>query len=75
VLRYLGRYTHRVAIRNHRFIAFDGERVTFQWKDYAPGNQWRSMTFPVMEFLRRSASTPSLPTALCADALPINASD
>ena len=37
VLRYLGRYTHRVAISNHRLIAFDGERVTFQWKDYAHG--------------------------------------
>ncbi len=35
VLRYLGRYTHRVAISNHRLRAFDGERVTFQWKDYA----------------------------------------
>ena len=30
VLRYLGRYTHRVAISNHRVIAFDGERVTFR---------------------------------------------
>jgi len=37
VLRYLGRYTHRVAISNHRFVAFDGERVTFRWKDYACG--------------------------------------
>ena len=35
VLRYLGRYTHRVAISNHRLIAFDGDRVTFRWKDYA----------------------------------------
>jgi Putative transposase len=32
VLRYLGRYTHRVAISNHRLLAFDGERVTFQWR-------------------------------------------
>src|SRR6266404_92690 len=31
VLRYLGRYTHRVAISNHRLLAFDGERVTFRW--------------------------------------------
>ena len=35
VLRYFGRYTHRVAISNHRLLAFDGERVTFPWKDYA----------------------------------------
>jgi hypothetical protein len=53
VLRYLGRYTHRVAITNHRLIAFDGERVTFQWKDYAHGNQWRTMRLSAMEFLRR----------------------
>ena len=53
VLRYLGRYTHRVAISNHRLIAFDGERVTFQWKDYAHGDQWRTMTLTAMEFLRR----------------------
>ncbi len=31
VLRYLGRYTHRIAISNHRLLAFDGERVTFRW--------------------------------------------
>jgi hypothetical protein len=53
VLRYLGRYTHRVAISNHRLIAFDGEQVTFRWKDYAHGKQWRTMTLTAMEFLRR----------------------
>ena len=39
VLRYLGRYTHRVAISNHRLLAFDGEKVTFRWKDYTHGNK------------------------------------
>ena len=53
VLRDLGRYTHRVAISNHRLLAFDGERVTFQWKDYAHGDQRRTMTLSAMEFLRR----------------------
>jgi Putative transposase/Transposase zinc-binding domain len=53
VLRYLGRYTHRVAISNHRLRAFDGDHVTFQWKDYAHGDQSRTMTLPIMEFLRR----------------------
>ena len=52
-LRYLGRYTHRVAISNHRLIAFDGERVTFRWKDYAHGNKQRRMTLTATEFLRR----------------------
>jgi Putative transposase/Transposase zinc-binding domain len=53
VLRYLGRYTHRVAISNHRLLAFDGAHVTFQWKDYAHGDARRTMTLSAMEFLRR----------------------
>ena len=53
MLRYLGRYTHRVAISNHRLLAFDGERVTFRWKDYAHGNKQRKMTLAATEFLRR----------------------
>ena len=44
VLRYLGRYTHRVAISNHRIVSFDGERVTFRYKDYAHGSKHRAMT-------------------------------
>jgi hypothetical protein len=39
VLRYLGRYTHRVAISNHRWLAFEQERVSFRWKDYAHGGK------------------------------------
>jgi hypothetical protein len=53
VLRYLGRYTHRIAISNHRLLAFDGERVTFRWRDYAHGNKSRVMTLHAIEFLRR----------------------
>jgi hypothetical protein len=53
VLSYLGRYTHRVAISNHRLLAFDGEHVTFRWKDYARGAQWRTMSLTAAEFLRR----------------------
>ena len=53
VLRYLGRYTHRVAISNHRLLAFDGDHVTFAYKDYAHGDQHRTLTLTVMEFLRR----------------------
>ena len=52
-LRYLGRYTHRVAISNHRLLAFDGEQVTFLWRDYAHGNRQRIMTLSACEFLRR----------------------
>jgi predicted Zn-ribbon and HTH transcriptional regulator len=53
VLRYLGRYTHRVAISNHRLLAFDEDRVTFRWKDYARGGKQGQMTLAPMEFLRR----------------------
>jgi Putative transposase len=53
VLRYLGRYTHRIAISNHRLLAFDGEGVTFRWKDYAHGGKQRTMTLLGTEFLRR----------------------
>jgi hypothetical protein len=55
VLRYLGRYTHRVAISNHRLLAFDGERVTFRWRDYSHGNKKRKLTLSATKFLRRFA--------------------
>src|SRR6185295_15327110 len=53
VLRYLGRYTHRVAISNHRLLSFDGNQVTFRWRDYARGNKSRTMTVSADEFTRR----------------------
>ena len=53
VLRYLGRYTHRVAISHHRLVALEGNQVTFRWRDSAHGNQQRLMTLAVEEFLRR----------------------
>ena len=53
VLRYLGRYTHRVAISNHRLLSFDGAQVSFRWKDYAHGSKQRKMTLSADEFLRR----------------------
>jgi hypothetical protein len=53
VLRYLGRYTHRVAISNHRLVSFDGNLVTFRWRDYARGNKQRLMTISADAFIRR----------------------
>ena len=53
VLQYLARYTHRVAISNHRLIGFKDGKVTFRWKDYARGNKKRTMTVSADEFLRR----------------------
>jgi hypothetical protein len=52
-LRYLGAYTHRVAISNHRLVALSGNNVTFRWRDSAHGNKKRLMTLSVEEFLRR----------------------
>jgi len=53
VLRYLGRYTHRMAISNHRITAFDGERVSFRWRDYAHGGKQRIMSLDAVNFLCR----------------------
>ena len=53
VLRYLGAYTHRVAISNSRLVALAEGNVTFRWRDSAHGNKKRLMTLPVDEFLRR----------------------
>jgi hypothetical protein len=53
VLHYLARYTHRVAISNHRLVAVTDETVAFRWKDYRHGSQVRTLTLDVDEFLRR----------------------
>lgn len=53
VLKYLARYTHRVAIANRRLVALEDGRVTFRWKDYAHGNRQRLMTLDAIEFIRR----------------------
>jgi hypothetical protein len=53
VLRYLGRYTHRMAISNHRLTAFDGQNVSFRWCDHAHGGKKRVMPLDAVEFLRR----------------------
>lgn len=53
VIHYLGRYTRRVAISNHRLLNFDGKEITFLWKDYAHDGKWRKMTLDATEFLRR----------------------
>jgi hypothetical protein len=53
VLQYLARYTHRVAISNHRLLSVDDHQVRFRWKDYAHHNKRRTMTVSNEEFLRR----------------------
>ena len=53
VLKYLARYTHRVAISNSRMVATEGDDVTFRWKDYAHGGKQKVMTLKAVEFIRR----------------------
>jgi hypothetical protein len=53
VLKYLARYTHRVAISNQRLLSLQDGNVRFQWKDYRNGHKQRTMTLDAVEFLRR----------------------
>jgi len=53
VLEYLGRYSHRVAISNHRIVNLENGYVTFKWKDYRDHNKEKFMTLTVDEFIRR----------------------
>ena len=53
VLDYLGRYTHRIAISNHRLVCLIDDKVTFHWRDYKHGNKQKLMTLDVCEFIRR----------------------
>jgi hypothetical protein len=53
VLRYIARYTHRVAISNARLVDHRDGQVSFRWKDYARGDRLRTMTLAAVEFLRR----------------------
>jgi hypothetical protein len=53
VLKYLARYTHRVAISNHRLVKLEGGRVTFRYKDYADSRKEKLLTLSAAEFLRR----------------------
>lgn len=53
VLDYVGRYTHRVAISNHRLLDIENGQVRFQWKDYRDGGQGKTMTLAAGELIRR----------------------
>jgi hypothetical protein len=53
VIEYLGRYTHRVAISNHRILGIENGNVAFSWRDYRDGNKKKRMSVTVVEFIRR----------------------
>jgi hypothetical protein len=53
VVDYIGRYTHRVAISNHRIVDIESGQVSFKWRDYRDNNQQKIMTVSAGEFIRR----------------------
>lgn len=53
VVKYLGRYTHRIAISNNRLIEYENDQVTFKWKDYSDNNKKKLMNIDTTEFIRR----------------------
>ena len=53
VVEYLGRYTHKIAISNHRIKSIDNENVTFDYKDYRVAGVKKQMTLTHQEFIRR----------------------
>jgi hypothetical protein len=53
VIQYLGKYTHRIAISNHRLISIDGDKVTYYVKDYRNKGKWKTFTVTGAEFIRR----------------------
>lgn len=53
VIEYLGRYTHKVAISNHRIKKIENGKVTFSYKDYSHNSRQKQMPLDATEFLRR----------------------
>ena len=53
VIEYLGRYTHRIAISNHRILDIKNDKVSFKWRDYKDGNKEKVMALTADEFIRR----------------------
>lgn len=64
LIRYLGNYTHRVAISNHRIVEYSQGKVTFTYKDYKSGGIRKNMTLEAIEFLRRFVQHV-LPSGFC----------
>ena len=53
VIQYLGKYTHRIAISNHRLISIDGDKVSYYVKNYRKNGMWKRFTVTGVEFIRR----------------------
>ncbi len=64
IIKYLGNYTHRIAISNERIQKIEGDKVLFGWKDYKDGSRRKTMTLQAQEFIRRFL-LHVLPPAFC----------
>lgn len=64
VFKYLGKYTHKIAISNHRIVTIENNKVTFKWKDYADNNAQKVMEIDAFEFIRRFL-LHTLPKGFC----------
>jgi hypothetical protein len=64
VFKYLGKYTHKIAISNHRIVTIENNEVTFKYKDYADNNTQKIMTIKANEFIRRFL-LHTLPKGFC----------
>ena len=64
LIKYLGKYTHRVALSNSRILDIKNQKVSFKWKDYADNNKQKIMTLDANEFIRRFLSH-TLPKGFC----------
>jgi len=73
VVEYLGRYTHKIAISNHRIKSLNNDQVTFSYKDYRHGNVQRIMSLSDHEFIRRFSQHPAERDKLyCPKAFPLS---
>ena len=55
ILNYIGRYSHKIAITNHRLVEVDEKQVKFKYKNYRKEGEKQEMTLPIQEFIRRFA--------------------
>ncbi len=70
MVEYLGRYTHKIAISNHRIKSIDPQNTTFEYKDYRVAGMKKQMTLTHKEFIRRF-SLHILPTRFTSSVRPL----
>jgi Putative transposase len=70
VIEYLGRYTHKVAISNHRIVDIQNDVVRFRYKDYRDESKVKEMTLQATEFIRRFSVQYFLPIHSCRNTIP-----